>query len=149
MKRVLCILVVLAMPQVPASVADQGPVPGGGPSVLDAPVFLPVDEAFRLTATKEDGKAIRLRWQVMPGYYLYRHRLSFEPAGGELGKPRMAAGESKHDEYFGDVEVYYGELVVTLPVEKLPGELTVGYQGCADAGLCYPPQQRTIFVENL
>jgi len=132
--------------------ADEGYFPeqrrslGGG-----EPDFLPVDEAFQLTATREDS-AIRLRWQIMPGYYLYRHRLSFEVTGGEVGKPVIPAGKPKHDEHFGDVEVYYDELVVTLPLPdgaSVPATLTVGYQGCADAGLCYPPQKRTVIVADL
>lgn len=113
--------------------------------------FLPVDEAFQLTATRENN-AIELRWRVSSGYYLYRHRLSFDSPDADLGEPDMAAGIPKHDEYFGDVEVYYDELVVTLPLNAAgegPVEVVVGYQGCADAGLCYPPQKTTIFPEKL
>ncbi|MBD3649006.1 MAG: hypothetical protein HUJ31_16490 [Pseudomonadales bacterium] len=123
----------------------------GTTALLEEPKFLPVDEAFQLTASIE-GKVIVLRWQVMPGYYLYRHRLGFEAAGAELGEPRIPAGEQKYDEYFGAVEVYHDELSVSLPIDKGRVEeldLSVSYQGCADAGLCYPPQKRTVLGENL
>lgn len=110
-----------------------------------------MDEAFQLTAIRVNN-AIELRWQVSPGYYLYRHSLSFDSPDAELGEPEIAPGVRKHDEYFGDVEVYYDELQVTLPLKHAGEgrvELVVGYQGCADAGLCYPLQKNTISLENM
>ncbi|MEX2488891.1 MAG: protein-disulfide reductase DsbD domain-containing protein [Pseudomonadales bacterium] len=130
---------------------DLAPKRGGLQSPIGKPEFLPVDEAFKLTASRENN-TIELRWQVSPGYYLYRHRLSFDATEAELGKPEISPGLDKHDEYFGDVEVYYDELVVRLPIisaEDGAVELVVGYQGCADAGLCYPPQEKPIFAEKM
>ncbi|MCB0221074.1 MAG: hypothetical protein KDH09_15360 [Chrysiogenetes bacterium] len=120
----------------------------GGPlGSNSAPDFLPVDEAFELTATRKDGM-VELRWFALPGYYLYRHSLSFEGEGVEAGAAEIPPGLKKHDEYFGDVEVYYGELLVDLPLRGQPQEVRVRvrYQGCADAGLCYPPQKRTLKI---
>jgi thiol:disulfide interchange protein DsbD len=90
------------------------------------------------------------------GYYLYRHAFAAQvrPAAGEgggnavLGEPEIPAGLAKFDDYFGDVEVYYGEATVRVPVRSGAGPVEVGitYQGCADAGLCYPPETRWVPV---
>lgn len=153
MKSCLYRVVVLLTALLPAA------APGGGSglgidrssSLLEESEFLPVDQAFQLTASRTHDNAIRLRWQVMPGYYLYRHRLAFEPSGAKLGEPEMARGQPKVDEYFGKVEVYYDELVVDLPLIEAGDDfrITVGYQGCADRGLCYPPQKKTISAADL
>ncbi|MGQ0384332.1 MAG: protein-disulfide reductase DsbD [Gammaproteobacteria bacterium] len=115
--------------------------------------FLPVDEAFIFTAGADGGAQLALDWQVAPGYYLYRHRFSAktETAGFGLGAIAMPAGKKKTDEFFGDVEVYYDALSATVPVTRPEGEsrfdVTVSYQGCADAGLCYPPVAKTVSIE--
>jgi thiol:disulfide interchange protein DsbD len=115
--------------------------------------FLPVDEAFVLTATADGGDRVRLDWQVAPGYYLYRHRVSAKTAtpGVTLGSVAMPDGKKKTDEFFGDVEVYYDALTATVPVTRAAGvdsiELDVGYQGCADAGLCYPPVTKKMAID--
>ena len=129
---------------------------GSGIDTLGAPVndsivtFLPVDEAFSLTFIKEND-VLQLRWLIHQGYYLYRDRLNVV-GGAKEASLTFPQGKLKHDEIFGEVEVYYDELVVNLPLsEDLMGDsnkLTVGYQGCADAGLCYPPQVRNIRFED-
>ena len=91
-----------------------------------------------------------LDWQIAPGYYLYRHRMSAKTAtpGFTLGEIAMPDGKKKTDEFFGDVEVYYDILTATVPVTRPEGGLQlrarVSYQGCADAGLCYPPVTKTV-----
>jgi thiol:disulfide interchange protein DsbD len=85
---------------------------------------------------------------------LYRDKFHFriiEPADTALGEPGFAPGKVKEDEFFGRVEVYYYRLEVTLPVKRgasVDTDLTLelGYQGCADAGLCYPPMTKTFMV---
>src|SRR5829696_7728624 len=115
--------------------------------------FLPVDEAFVLTALADGGERIALDWRVAPGYYLYRHRLSVRTVtpGFTLGELSVPAGKKKTDEFFGDVEVYYDNLAaqvaVTRPAEGSSLELEVSYQGCADAGLCYPPVTKTLKID--
>jgi len=115
--------------------------------------FLPVDQAFILNAVPDGGDQVLLDWQVAPGYYLYRHRVSVKTAtpGFTLGEIAMPDGKKKTDEFFGDVEVYYDVLTATLPVTRPEGtstfELAVSYQGCADAGLCYPPVTKTFSIE--
>ena len=88
---------------------------------------------------------------MMPGYYLYRDRLSFKVTSGKAGPPHLPDGEKKEDPYFGKVEVYRDELLVDLPVVEAGDSVTiqVGYQGCADAGYCYPPQKRQLNVVKL
>ncbi|MGH8129608.1 MAG: protein-disulfide reductase DsbD [Steroidobacteraceae bacterium] len=115
--------------------------------------FLPVDEAFVFSATADGGEQVLLDWQVAPGYYLYRHRLSAKTstAGFALGEVATPPGKKKTDEFFGDVEVYYDALSATVPVERPADaavfEIAVSYQGCADAGLCYPPVTKTVAIE--
>jgi thiol:disulfide interchange protein DsbD len=115
--------------------------------------FLPVDKAFVFTAIADGADRVLLDWQVAPGYYLYRHRTSAktETPGFALGDIAMPDGKKKTDEFFGDVEVYYGVLAATVPVTRPEGasafEIQVSYQGCADAGLCYPPVTKTVAID--
>ena len=115
--------------------------------------FLDPEIAFVLRASPDAGGAgIQLDWAIAPGYYLYRKRLLFEPPAGEtlaIGEPTLPPGELKHDDYFGDVEVYYTSLAAVVPIDATPGpvRLSVTYQGCADAGLCYPPITKLVAVQ--
>src|SRR5512143_4035654 len=107
------------------------------------------DQAFRLEMSAIDGNTVRAHWVIADGYYLYRNKLKFksDTAGVILGEPRLPKGKVKHDEFFGDVEIYRGTIDVTLPVERPAGtnaiKLTATVQGCADAGICYPPQTQS------
>ncbi|MFW3616859.1 protein-disulfide reductase DsbD [Billgrantia antri] len=107
--------------------------------------FLPPDQAFQPTLN-QDGQALTIDWQIEPGYYLYRHRLAVEAEGRELPLD-LPAGETIEDEYFGRSEVYRNALSMQA---TLGGEdsITLSWQGCADAGLCYPPQQQTFELET-
>jgi len=115
--------------------------------------FLDVDKAFVFAAIADGGDRVLLDWQIAPGYYLYRHRISAKTAtpGFALGEIAMPDGHKKTDEFFGDVEVYYDILSATVPVTRPAGvssfEIAVTYQGCADAGLCYPPVTKTVRIE--
>ncbi len=113
--------------------------------------LLPVDEAFVLTATAPTRDRIEIRWKITDGYYLYRHRIGAQADAGFAAQPlQLPKGKAYRDEFFGDVETYRDELLATLPGE--PGTSTdsvtlkIRYQGCADAGICYPPQTRTLKV---
>ena len=118
---------------------------------FDQPQFLPVDQAFVLTVNRQEDQ-VQIHWLVQPGYYLYKDRLSFTGIELEVD-PELPVGKQKIDEIFGEVEVYYRELVVNLPITtdfvKDADKIVIGYQGCADAGLCYPPQKREFLVKNL
>ena len=111
------------------------------------PVFLEVDKAFKMSSLTSEQDVI-VRWQIAPEYYLYKHQLLFtvktDTDDARTIVVSLPNGKHKHDEYFGDVETYYGELEINVPVSSGNFEINVQYQGCADAGLCYPPQKRTI-----
>ncbi len=111
--------------------------------------FLPVDQAFELQPLESRDGKLTVGWRIAKDYYLYRHRLKFSlvsPAGATLGEPSLPAGEKHMDEHFGETEVYRDLLEVSFPAPaaNTPVQLKVVYQGCADAGLCYPPQTRTL-----
>ena len=110
--------------------------------------FLEPGQAFRFSARAVDANAIEVTYAIADGYYLYRERFKFalDPAasgGATLGEPVFPKGEVKYDETFAkDVEHYRHEVVVRIPVSGATGPLALEStsQGCADAGLCYPPQ---------
>ena len=113
--------------------------------------FLDPDAAFVLSAAAAGPGAIEARWEIEDGYYLYRDKFRFRVAdttGGSLGEAGFPAGQMKDDEYFGPMEVYYGSVAALVPVVRATGssfiDVDVTYQGCADAGLCYPPITKTV-----
>ncbi len=113
--------------------------------------FLDPLVAFKPTAKALDGQTAEVRFTIAKGYYLYRDKFRFkaEPETVALGTPQFAAGKMKKDDLFGEVEVYFKEAVIRVPVERnssgaLPLTLRVTSQGCADGGICYPPQVQTV-----
>ena len=117
------------------------------------PAFLDVDQAFSFYVSLDSREQISVHWTIAPGYYLYADKFSFritEPAdvAGTL-IPVMPAGTAHEDEFFGKTTVYYQNTRsgLTLPHES-PGRffLEIGFQGCAEAGLCYPPAVRVIEI---
>lgn len=114
--------------------------------------FLPVREAYKLDGAIASDGALRLYWQIADGYYLYQHafkvrRLDAEPAASlDIDFPPALA---KTDEFFGAVQVYYNEadLSVRLPPNTPNLSVSVTYQGCADAGLCYPPETEAFLID--
>ncbi|MFG0380787.1 protein-disulfide reductase DsbD [Pseudomonas sp. zbq_18] len=155
MRRLLPLFLLLFTLPALAGLFDD-PKPRG--LIDDAPLnnsgdFLPVREAFKLSLVEQSPTSITLRFVNAEGYYLYRHRFQFriEPSDLAKGEAVLPAGEPKHDEYFGDVEVYYGITDVELPIDNpidLPFTVHVTYQGCADKGLCYPPENERIEVDG-
>jgi thiol:disulfide interchange protein DsbD len=153
MRRLLCLmLLIFALPAMGASLLDSRPNSTlGGTTFDNSKDFLPVREAFQLNLIDTTPESIKLQFVATDGYYLYRHRFQFrtEPADIGLGAAQLPEGEKKHDEYFGDVEVYHGILDINLP--RKPGDnrpftLVVTYQGCADKGLCYPPETERLSI---
>ena len=114
--------------------------------------FLPVEDAFQLSAWRDEQTSLVLNWHLADGYYLYKHRFGFKLDQSEKAplKAALPAGKQKYDEYFGDTEVFYNQVNATLSYEEVAKAVTesktikVTYQGCADAGLCYPPQTKFI-----
>jgi thiol:disulfide interchange protein DsbD len=117
--------------------------------VARADDFLEPDQAFQLKGELVDAHTVRLTWAIAKGYHLYRDRLSFNSAGAEVGTPALPAGLRKFDTNFNkEMETYQDSLVVNLPVSATAVfTLQVGYQGCADAGLCYSPAAQSYRVD--
>jgi thiol:disulfide interchange protein DsbD len=116
-------------------------------AALDSQDFLPPEQAFKLTATAASGDKVELHWQIVEGYHLYRDKTKFQSQTGaiQLGQAVMPDGLVEHDPSLGEVSVYRNALDVELPLINPSLEtqlqLLVKYQGCADAGVCYPPQK--------
>jgi thiol:disulfide interchange protein DsbD len=118
-----------------------------------APAFLDVDQAFSFYISLDNRENISVYWTIAPGYYLYADKFSFkitepEDISGTL-IALMPAGTPHEDEFFGKTSVYYQQTrsSLTLP-EDSPDEfiLEIGFQGCAEAGLCYPPAVRSVEI---
>ena len=113
--------------------------------------FLDPAVAFQPSARALDGQTIEVVYEIADDYYLYRDKFRFAAEGdtAPLGTPVLPKGKEKDDDNFGKVEVYYNRVAIRLPVERLssgslPLRLAVTSQGCAEAGVCYPPQTQTV-----
>ncbi|MFK0313411.1 protein-disulfide reductase DsbD [Pseudomonas sp. NPDC090233] len=154
MRRLFFLLfLLLASPAFASGLLDNRPSATlGAASLSKSADFLPVHEAFKLSLVQADAQTLKLRFVATDGYYLYRHRFQFrtEPADITLGTPKIPKGEAKHDEFFGDVEVYHGVVDIELPrTDARAFTLLVGYQGCADKGLCYPPETERLSIDGV
>ncbi len=125
----------------------------GKPPLLldDEPAFLSADQAFEFSASL-DGGILHAHWTMPDGYYLYRHRFGFtvpKDSAFTLGEAQIPHGKTKIDDYFGEVQVYYHSVSAQVPVDRVGNaagrlEAAITYQGCADRGLCYPPQTKHV-----
>jgi len=106
------------------------------------PEFLPVEKAFVFTSERLESGETQLYWQITDGYYLYQKRMKFDGLPAEQ-HPALPEGESHSDEFFGEQPVYRQGLELKIPAGAT-GQIKVGFQGCADAGLCYPPQTQVV-----
>ncbi|OBS09641.1 protein-disulfide reductase DsbD [Acidihalobacter prosperus] len=142
MKRLLPILLALFLLPV-AALAEQDA----------AGNVLPPEQAFPASATALSANSVAIRWETVPGHYLYRDKFSFksETPGITLGTPRIPAGKTKHDETFGTVEVFTHPVTVRLPITRAAGApdtltLEATAQGCAEQSVCYPPFAQTLKI---
>lgn len=119
------------------------------PTAWAADDFLPPEQAFKVSAQMVAVDRIEVLVRIAPGYYAYREPLRFTAQGAELGTPEVPQGKVKFDENFQkNVETYRNDLRIPLPVRAtVPFKLTVVAQGCADAGLCYPPLTTEIAID--
>ncbi|HCM9254490.1 TPA: protein-disulfide reductase DsbD [Enterobacter cloacae subsp. dissolvens] len=116
--------------------------------LFDAPGrsnFIPADQAF-VFDFQQNQHDLNLTWQVKEGYYLYRKQVSITPAHASVGVLQLPAGEWHKDEFYGKSEIYRQRLSVPVTVNQADkgATLTVTYQGCADAGFCYPPETKIV-----
>lgn len=118
----------------------------------DSPKFLPVEQAFILSVSSDKQGQVWATWEIKEGYYLYRHQLKVDSkTEPSLQFGDMPKGELKQDPYFGEVEVYHQKLKLPLNITEeasFPKEVAfeLKYQGCAEGGLCYPPQIQPMTV---
>ena len=115
--------------------------------------FLPPDEAFIVSHEVVNDNHLRVNWLIHPGYYLYMGMFEFTSLDedNKIQKVKMPDGEKKTDEFFGDVDIYYYSVSADVYLEDDISDsikLKIKYQGCADAGLCYPPIFKNIFVKK-
>ena len=115
------------------------------------PQLLEPEQAFRFSARIAAPDALEVRYEIAPGYYMYRDKFQFSvtPADLKLGTPQLPAGKKKTDKFFGEVEVYRDEVRIRLPLDAPTTAaetftLAVVSQGCADVGVCYVPQEQRI-----
>lgn len=135
-------------------------VPVGSPPImtaLDAGLsgrarFPPPGAVFHLAAAP-GAHRIELSWTIRPGFYLYRSRFRVKPlAGTVIGTLELPRGIVKIDPYLGREQIYRNAVTADLPVMRgtaaapRNASVAVTYQGCADAGLCYPPITHTLLV---
>ncbi|KAA1175716.1 protein-disulfide reductase DsbD [Marinobacter salinexigens] len=108
--------------------------------------FLPVDQAFQPKVSYEDGE-LAIDWSIAPGYYLYQSRISARVGGEKVPGAFTVDAEIKNDPWFGEQAVFHGRAgwAAEVPLNQ-PTELKYSYQGCAEAGLCYPPQTRKLTI---
>jgi thiol:disulfide interchange protein DsbD len=111
------------------------------------------DQAFQLSVDVADPNTLNAYWQIAPDHYMYRGKISFDLADSQavqLGQVNLPAGEKKHDEFFGDIEIYHNQVEARIPLirtslEPTTVQLTATYQGCAEkTGICYPPIKKTL-----
>jgi len=113
--------------------------------------LLEPEKAFRISARALDPATVEVRFDIARGYYMYREKFAFAaiPREIKLGPAVFPKGETKKDEFFGVMETYRKHVAVTLPVQGASEtlKLEVTSQGCADIGVCYPPQVQTVEVK--
>lgn len=113
--------------------------------------FLPPDVAFRVSA-RVDGNLVKVRWVIADGYYLYRQKIEVKAESPDLvvSAAQLPAGVTKTDPYLGTQQIYTQQVEATVPYSRMdagahPMQIKVTYQGCAEAGLCYPPITKVLF----
>ena len=132
----LCLIVVFSLPALALSSDD----------------ILPPDQAFKLTVVGQSPQQVELAWQIEPGYHLYRDKTKIESQTDaiQVAAFEMPLGAVEHDAVFGETSVYRNQLNISLPLSNPNNlaqvKLLVKYQGCADIGVCYPPQKKLLDV---
>jgi thiol:disulfide interchange protein len=117
--------------------------------------FLPPDVAFRVSS-RVDGNVLRIRWVIADGYYLYRHKMEVKAESPDLvvSAPSFPQGTLKTDPYLGTQEIFTQQVEGTVAYSRIdagahPIQIKVTYQGCAEAGLCYPEISKVIFPDKV
>jgi thiol:disulfide interchange protein DsbD len=117
--------------------------------------LLQPEEAFEFSASVKDGNTLYVNWEIAPNYYLYREKIKLELVssnGVKLGDYTIPNGLPKHDEAFGEVEIFSERLNFDVPLVRedhgaQTTKLRASFQGCAERGVCYPPMTKDIILE--
>ncbi|MBJ4955412.1 protein-disulfide reductase DsbD [Salmonella enterica subsp. enterica serovar Goldcoast] len=112
--------------------------------------FVPADRAF-VFDFQQNQHDLNLSWQVKDGYYLYRKQISITPSQADIAEVKLPPGVWHEDEFYGKSEIYRKQLNVPVTINQAASgaTLTVTYQGCADAGFCYPPETKTVPLSDV
>lgn len=112
--------------------------------------FVPVDQAFTFDFKQQEHK-LDLTWQIKPGYYLYRQQIKIEPHQAKIAPFVLPEGLDHHDEFYGKTAIFKDALTLNLRLQNADqnATLVVTYQGCAEAGFCYPPETKTIPLDSV
>ncbi len=122
----------------------------GAKAQVGVPELLPTHRAFRLVVSRPETDRLRLTWSIADGYYLYRERFSFETSRvGGLKPAELPPGKLKDDPFFGETQIYRQHLAFELELNPAAAaqdfvSLRVISQGCADIGICFPPEARGV-----
>jgi thiol:disulfide interchange protein DsbD len=116
---------------------------------------LEIDEAFKFDLSTDQNNQLIAIWSIADGHYLYKDKFKFtliDGNGFKLGTPAMPKGKQKSDEYLGDFEAYYQDLTIKIPVidagdNSRPLAVKVSYQGCSEAGICYPMAHKNVELD--
>lgn len=116
----------------------------------EEPEFLPVDQAFQFEFTQKDNELV-LSWTVADGYYLYKKQFKTVVKNAELAEPQFPQSEQIEDEFFGVSDIFRQRVNITYPIIQSiqDGVVKIQYQGCADAGLCYPPTVKVVYLDEV
>lgn len=116
--------------------------------------LLPPEQAFQFSSKVKQADQVVFSWDIADGYYLYRHKFKIksQTPGISLKEIAFPSGVVKQDKFFGDVEIYKHHLEVILPLQRQDPKVTslileVGFQGCAEVGVCYMPMQQRITLD--
>ena len=128
----------------------QGNSDGLGSAPLD-PALPPPEQAYVVSISERDANTLQAIWTIDPCCYMYRERFAFssQTSGITLGTPALPPGLDYEDEFYGQTEIYRDRLVVNIPYQRVTDapaqvDVQVDFQGCADIGVCYPPQQQIV-----
>jgi len=116
----------------------------------DEPSFLPVEEAFVFDFSQQ-GDTLVIRFDIADGYYLYKKQFKVSTKNATLGEPVFPPAEQIEDEFFGISDVFYNTVSFSYPITETvqDGVVKLRYQGCASAGLCYPPTTKVIYLNEI
>ncbi|WP_425542143.1 protein-disulfide reductase DsbD [Bowmanella denitrificans] len=121
-----------------------------GDLFADQPTFLPVDEAFKFDF-RQQGNELVLSWEIAEGYYLYKKQFKTVVKDATLGEPAFPPARQIEDDYFGVSDVFFNQLDIRFPIQAAEQDavVKVSFQGCAEAGLCYPATVKVVYLEQV